>query len=296
VGAALTTGTARAPGDLRFGDLVLCAGTVPGSGLAERAAAAAGAGFSALSLFADDYAGARARGLSDADLRALLRDHGLIVAELDPLLTWLPEEPSGAGLSAEGHAFRAHGEDTFYAIAQALGARGLNAVLADPPGDLERVSGAFAGLCDRAARHGLLVHLEFLPWTRIGDAATAAAVVARAGRPNGGVMLDAWHHARSGAPHATIPAASVTAIQLCDAPARPEPDPVEETLHRRRLPGEGETDLAGLLRHLAAGGCRAPIGVEVFSDQLAARPVAEAARRAAETTRRVLADAGIAPR
>jgi sugar phosphate isomerase/epimerase len=276
---------------LGFGDLVLCAGSAPAAGFVERAAAAAAAGFAGLSLFADDYRRARAQGLSDADLRSVLRDHGLAVAELDPLLSWLPDDGAGAGLSAEGRAFAGHGEDEFYAIADALGARALNAVLADPPADLARVADAFGALCDRAAAHGLLVTLEFLPWTRIGDAATAARIVAQAGRPDGGVMLDSWHHARSGAPHASIPAPLVAAIQLADAPARPEPDPIDETLHRRLLPGAGDADLAGLLRHLAAGGCRAPIGVEVFSDALAALPVEELAMRAAAAARRVLAAA-----
>lgn len=276
------------------GDLVLCAGTVSGSGFVQRAAAAAAAGFAGLSLFAADYERARAAGLADADLRRVLRDHGLAVAELDPLLSWLPvEERDGAGLRAEGRAFAAHGEDDFYAIADALGgARAINAVLADPPADLDRVADAFAALCDRAARRGLAVTLEFLPWTHIGDAATAARIVERAGRPNGGVMLDAWHHARSDAPLASIPPARVAAIQLADAPARPEPDLVDETLHRRLLPGEGDADLAGLLRHLRAGGCTAPVGVEVFSDALAAGPLEEVAQRAADAARRVLAAAG----
>jgi sugar phosphate isomerase/epimerase len=270
-------------------DLVLCAGTVPASGLVERAAAAAAAGFAGLSLFAADYARARAKGLSDADLRRLLADHGLAVAELDPLLSWGPAS-GDAGLRAEGRAFAAHGEDDLYAIADALGgARAINAVLAEPPADLDRVADAFAALCERAAARGLAVTLEFLPWTRIGDAATAARVVERAAQPNGGVMLDAWHHARSGAPLASLPAARVTAIQLADAPARAEPDLVDETLHRRLLPGDGAQDLVGLVRHLRAGGCAAPIGVEVFSDALAALPVAEAARRAGDAARRVLA-------
>jgi sugar phosphate isomerase/epimerase len=280
--------------ELGFGDLVLCAGTVPRSGLAERAAAAAEAGFSALSLFADDYARARASGLSDADLRVLLRDHGLAVAELDPLLSWLPEDARGAGLTAEGRGFAAHGEEDFYRIADALGARSLNAVLAAPPPDLDRIADAFAALCDRASAHGLLVHLEFLPWTSIRDAATAAALVARARRANGGIMLDAWQHARSGAPLGSVSVEHVTAVQLADAPRTAEADPVAETLHRRLLPGQGDSDLVGLLRHLAAGSCRAPIGVEVFSDAIGALPVREAARRAGDAARRVLAAAGIA--
>ena len=62
----------------------------PGRALRERLAAAAGAGFAAISLWGRDYAAARAEGLSDADLRSMLDDHGLAVAELDPAWWWLP--------------------------------------------------------------------------------------------------------------------------------------------------------------------------------------------------------------
>ena len=279
-------------GRLGFGDLVLCAGTVPLSAFAERAAAAADAGFAALSLFPQDYRRARESGLRDAELRGILRDHGLAVAEIDPLLSWLPGGAAGAGVSEQGRAFLASGEDEFYAIADALGARSINAALADPgPVDLERVADAFGALCDRAAAHELLVTLEFLPWTRIRDAAIATSVVERAGRANGGVMLDSWHHVRSGAPLAAVDASRVFGIQLSDAPARAEADLVDETLHRRLLPGDGAGALAALLGHLAAGGCRAPIGVEVFSDSLAKEPLRDVARRAADALRRCLAAA-----
>lgn len=276
------------PGSLGFGDLVLCAGTVPASGLAERIAAAAEAGFAGVSLFPHDYHRARAAGLSDADLRALLRDHSVAIAEIDPLLAWLPG--AEAGVTDAGRAFLETDEGGFYAIADAVGARSINAALADP-GDasLDAIGDAFGALCERAAGHELLVTLEFLPWTRIRDCATAAAIVARAGAPNGGVMLDAWHRLRSGAPIATIDAARVRGIQICDAPAAAEPDAVEETLHRRRLPGEGDADVPRLLRHLAAGGCDAPIGVEVFSDALAAEPLRDVARRCAAAARACLA-------
>jgi sugar phosphate isomerase/epimerase len=79
------------------------------------------------------------------------------------------------------------------------------------------------------------------------------------------------------------------------AAARREADPIAETLHRRLVPGEGDADLVGLLRHLAAGGCTAPIGVEVFSDALAELPVREVARRVAAAARGVLAAASVAP-
>jgi len=64
------------------------------------------------------------------------------------------------------------------------------------------------------------------------------------------------------------------------------------TLHERQLPGDGEFDLDGIVGALRATGTEAPIGVEVFSDALHALTSNEAARRAAEATRRVLREAG----
>jgi sugar phosphate isomerase/epimerase len=107
-------------------------------------------------------------------------------------------------------------------------------------------------------------------------------------------MLDTWHWLRGGGTLADVkalPGARVGAVQLSDAPAQAEGDPVEETLKRRRLPGLGDADLVGLVRALDEAGSRAPIGVEVFSDELAARPVGEIARRCAEATRAVLREA-----
>ncbi|MCZ6782826.1 MAG: TIM barrel protein [Proteobacteria bacterium] len=279
-------------------DLVLCAGTGPRAPFAERAAAAAAAGFAGISVFVDDFEAARAKGLSEADLRAILADHGLRVAEVDPLLRWLPgSEPAtgtatGSGVSAEGVGFFRYGEDDFYRVADALGARSLNAVVyTDEPVETDSLVESFAGLCDRAAGHDLLVHLEFLPWTPVADAFAALAIAEAAGRRNGGIMLDTWHHFRGAVPDerlCELPGERVLAVQLSDAPAATEANPVEETLRRRLLPGEGDIDLPSLLRILREIGSPAPLGVEVFSDTLAALPMDEAARRAADTTRAAL--------
>jgi sugar phosphate isomerase/epimerase len=277
-------------------DLVLCAGTVPRASFREKVEAAADAGFAGVSLFVADYESARAGGSSDAELRGALADRGVAVADLDPLLAWIPGAGPGGGVTAEGMAFFRHGPDDFFRVADALGARSLNVALASDPG-LPRAALAehFADLCDRAAEHGLLVHLEFLPWSPVPDLRAALEVAELAGRPNGGVTLDAWHLARSGGAAddvRTAAGARILAVQLSDAPSVPEPDLVEETLHRRLLPGQGAIDLAGVVRAVAAIGAPAPLGVEVFSDALAALPAAEAARRAGDAARAVIAAAG----
>jgi sugar phosphate isomerase/epimerase len=277
-------------------DLVLCAGTLPrDTPWLERLAAASGAGFNGMSVWARDYDAAKRDGWSDADLRAQLDDHGLAVAELDPAWWWTPGDVDVASLVAIDtmDVFR-FGETEMFAIADALGARSINAadVLGGTWG-LDDAAAAFAGLCDRAAEHGLLVHLEFLPWSRIPDLATVWEVVRRADRLNGGVAVDAWHWFRSNTPSdlatlRTIPGSKVLGVQLDDAAAEPEANLMSATLHHRLLPGEGAVDLAALIGALRDIGSVAPIGVEVFSDSLHALGAIEGAQRAADATRAVL--------
>jgi sugar phosphate isomerase/epimerase len=276
-------------------DLVLCSGTVGRhTPFRDRLEAASAAGYAAVSLWGRDYQSARDEGYSDADLVALLDDHGLAVAELDPVWWWTP---GAAGFSiAPEHdpidVFR-FGEADLFRIAELLGARSLNA--ADVLGgdwDVTDAAECFAGLCDRAAEHGLLVHLEWLAWSRIADLATALEVVRLADRPNGGLNVDTWHCARTGTSAAdllAVPGARVLAIQLDDGPAQAEENLIEATLHDRLVPGEGAFDLPGYLRSLRAIGADAPIGIEVFSDELHANGPIEAARRAADATRALLA-------
>jgi sugar phosphate isomerase/epimerase len=197
----------------------------------------------------------------------------LSVGELDPAWWWLPEA-SEIHIPPEHdheHIFRFR-EPELFAVAEAVGARSLNAVdIFGGTWSLDDAAAAFAGLCDRAAEHGLLVHLEFLPWSRIPDLAAARQVVRTADRPNGGVMLDAWHYFRSGSDGEllrSMPGASILGIQLCDAPATPEPNPLHATLHERLLPGDGELALTALLADLRVTSTTAPLGVEVFSDVL----------------------------
>ena len=78
------------------------------------------------------------------------------------------------------------------------------------------------------------------------------------------------------------------AVQLSDAPEEPEANLVEETTRRRLLPGEGAIDLVELVRSLDAIDSTAPIGVEIFSDELAAKSPIDAARRAGAAARSVL--------
>jgi sugar phosphate isomerase/epimerase len=62
------------------------------------------------------------------------------------------------------------------------------------------------------------------------------------------------------------------------------PDMVDETINHRRLPGEGEFDVAGYVEACRNHGYGGPWGVEVLSAELRKLPIEEEFRRAYETS------------
>jgi sugar phosphate isomerase/epimerase len=270
-------------------DLVLCSGTIRAASFAHTVSAAGAAGFQGVSLYYDEYAIARAEGWSDADLRALLDDNGVAVAEIDGRMDWLPGDHGAPGVA------------DFVAAAGALEARSMTvlevhgrSIGTDVP--LDVAAEAFAAVCDRAADHDVLVHLEYFPWSGIPDFSVAHDIAETAGRTNGGVMVDVWHHVRgrdAGRLDFGGQCASVLAVQVSDVAAVPHGDVRVETLHHRLLPGQGVGDIAILLQALRDQGCTAPMEVEVYSDVLSRLPPADAARRAGCALRDVLIEAGL---
>jgi sugar phosphate isomerase/epimerase len=225
-----------------------------------------------------------------------IADAGLAIGELDAITTWLPgHEPPDEFPPELAASLRTNTADRLCAMGEEIGARSITVVEfygATP--SVDTASEAFAGVCDVAARHGIVVHLEFLPWTGIADLATAWAIVRGAGRSNGGLLIDSWHLFRSGSTLeelAAIPGDAIAYVQIDDAPAEAESDLSDETQHRRLVPGRGDLDLVGMIRALDATGYGGPIGVEVFSDVLLTQPMSDVARETADATRAVLAKA-----
>ena len=271
---------------LRSDDLVLCSGTIRNAPFDLTVRAAADAGFQGISLYYEEYRTARAAGWGDLDMATFMDDHGIAVAELDGRMDWLPGDTG------------APSTDEFVAAAASLGARSITVleVRGRRVGDtLARadVASAFASVCDRAADHGLLAHIEYYPQSGIPDLRTAYEIVQAAGRSNGGVMVDSWHHLRgpdAGRFDPGFPGESILAVQLGDVAPEPSADLAHEMMHHRLLPGTGAGDLAGLVRAVRDRGCTAPLEVEVYSDELAALDPFLAARRAMHALREVLMD------
>ena len=105
-----------------------------------------------------------------------------------------------------------------------------------------------------------------MPWTSVPDLRTANRIVAQAGQPNAGVLVDALHFDRSNSligELARIPADRLHYWQLCDGPAK-RPATTEEMMHaarfERMFPGEGGIDLVSLIRAMPAD---IPVSIEV---------------------------------
>jgi sugar phosphate isomerase/epimerase len=178
----------------------------------------------------------------------------------------------------------------FLDVASALGAKAV--LVAGDDTDRSRLAASFAAFCDAAAPHGLTADLEFMPWTAVRNCADARAIVETADRPNGRILVDSLHAARSGttiADLAALPRGMLSYAQICDAPVE-IPTTTEGLIHTARLerllPGEGGIDLRAMFATLPDD---IPISIELPNEAAKTRlGVREWARRALESSRRVL--------
>ena len=164
--------------------------------------------------------------------------------------------------------------------------------IGDYSGTIEDGGDAFGRLCDRSADHGLLVGVEWVPFTNIYDAADAMALVERADRHNGGVCADIWHHQRGAndiEQIRAIPGEKVMAIQMSDGSIEPTLDSYYEDCLRTRVPpGEGEMDVAGFIAILRQAGADVPWDLEVCNDEVWNADATEWVQRCADGLRAAL--------
>lgn len=166
-----------------------------------------------------------------------------------------------------GEDFDVAATKPFLEVSAALGARAILVAGDDP--DEARLTASYARFCEAAAPYGLTADLEFMPWTKVPDARAAMRIVEAAGQPNGGILVDSLHVARSTTTLddlKAIPRAWLHYAQICDAPAG-VPKTHAELIYTARcarlLPGHGGIDLAGIFAALPAD---LPISIEIPND------------------------------
>lgn len=226
----------------------------------DRIRLAAEHGFSGIGLWVGHYERLEQEGRAPGELQSLLDDHGLVLAEIEVI--------PGLGADGPGGAKAAELEAIAWRIADAFESRYLQVI--GPGGDdLDAAAAAFGSLCDRAGDHGLVVGLEFLPFTDIVSLHDALAIVQHADRPNGGICVDVWHlerGVRDLTALASLDGRWITGLQLNDGAAQAEnADYYTDCLENRRAPGAGEFDLASIVNAVRRTKTSVPWSLEVPS-------------------------------
>ena len=263
----------------------LWSATLLGAGFRTRLDAAVSADLTGMTVGPGDVE-ALGAGVGDAAQRA--RDLGVDTLIAEAYTEWYPHAVPPVPFES-----LAWDVDTFRRTASVFGCRDVCLVApfkTDQP--LDALAERFAAACDAFAVDGHTVHLEFSPFPPIGSLATAWSILQSADRPNAGITVDSWHFFR-GDPDLdllrSIPGDRITSVQLNDGSAEIVESLVKDTFLHRRLPGEGDFDLVGLVDALRSIDALHVVGAEVLSAELsAAMPPAELVRRAAAACERVL--------
>lgn len=270
------------------GDLIPFASSDPSPfDLAARADAAARAGYVGIGLETSDLRHCKER-YGYAGIRRILADAGLTYLEFEVLTDWFTSGERRAASDAQrAFLLEAAGElgaQKIKTIGDAHGGMD-NAIPRDWPLDL--LAEAYGQLAREAAHVGAQITLELVPGTGVRDLPTARAIAEGANEPNAGMLIDIWHLARGNISYEDVlelPPALINAVEIDDAMRLQEGTIFEDTIRRRKLPGEGELDVPRFLRCVMDTGYDGVYGVEMVSDEHRARSLEEAACRSFETT------------
>jgi sugar phosphate isomerase/epimerase len=255
----------------------------------DRVEAAARAGWKGMGLIPDDVDATAAK-IGHAEMKRILAANGIKYVELEFLVDW--------HLDGERRKKSDELRVRLLAIAEIFGARNIKVgpslgqdVHHPRPEelvpDIPRMQEAFAVLCRDAAKHGTAIVLEVMPFGNVRTIEAGRAIVEGANQSNGGLLLDIWHMGRGGIDYneiATIPHRFISSIELDDADEKVVGSLWEDTIHHRRLPGEGVLHPRTFIRCVQTAGYRGPWGVEILSESFRKLPLTEMAQKSFEAT------------
>jgi sugar phosphate isomerase/epimerase len=214
------------------------------------------------------------------EMKQILDDNGIRQVELEFLTDWFLE-----GERKKASDIR---KRNLFDAAEVLNARHIKV------GDffqeqcsLPRLIEAFAILCGEAAQHGTRIGFELMPFAMIRTLEESVAMVKGAGSPNGGIVFDLWHIVKLGIPYEKIcrvPQEYVVGVELNDGTFTAPWSLHEDTIHHRRLCGDGEFNIRSFVQGMQKAGYTGPWGIEVLSAELRTRPLEELTKRAFQTT------------
>ncbi|MCX2723133.1 bifunctional sugar phosphate isomerase/epimerase/4-hydroxyphenylpyruvate dioxygenase family protein [Roseibium salinum] len=231
--------------------------------LKEKLAAIAAAGFDGVEIFENDFLAFDA---SPREVGQMVRDHGLEIVLFQPFRDFegMPEPQRTRAFDRAERKFD---------LMQELGTDLVLICSNVSPislGGIDRAADDFHALGERAAGRGIRIGYEALAWGRhVSDHRDAWEIVRRADHPNVGLILDSFHTlARKIDPETirAVPGDKIFFVQLADAP-RIDMDPLYWSRHFRNMPGEGDLDVSGFMRAVAATGYDRVVSLEIFNDQ-----------------------------
>lgn len=242
--------------------------------------AAAEAGFDALAPDVFWLRALEAEGLPLDTLAAAMRDRELACMEISGIAIGSPEQTE-----------RELEENLRYA--RALGAELVNTRIVEDvdPAIVGRLKSAVEAFRERgAAGGGTRVALEFSRGSRLNGLRASLALVEQIDEPGIGVTLDTWHfflhpEGPDWQTLESLPISLLANVQLSDGVAYGEGEFGEATMHRRRMPGAGDFDLARCAGSLSARGFDGAIVLEVLNAQERGRPLSDYASHALRSAR-----------
>lgn len=228
-------------------------------------------------------------------MRSEILAGGLELGPLDPVGEWAGGGHPRSGRARDGlRALLDFNRDELFDIARALEVTAVTAIFPSRRAPaLDTATRDFQLLCSFAARHGIRVGLEFMPFSGVPDLTTAWAIVSGAGCANGGLVFDTWHYLRGRPDPAllqALPGERIFEVQVSDVEPEQRGELVSETMTARRLPEPESGPLVALVRKLVEKPGLGRVGLEVMSSELWSRLSAqELGRECARSLERVLA-------
>jgi len=255
--------------------------TLDATPLGEALAIARRTGWEGIEMRRGDFDAALATGRSAGEVLDLLRGGGLPVACVGVELGWMFAE--GAERKRLLQIFAEQCER-----AVALGCPMLMSPSDMRRGELQRAAASVREVGDIAARHGLRLGVEFMCQAeQFNTLARLRELIALAGHPACGLLLDTYHFQRGGGAARDLDdlaPGELVYVQYSDVPPRVEAG----NLRDRLPPGRGVVPFADLFARLAKAGYTGWLSYEAPNPEAWARDPESVAREAFAATRAVL--------
>jgi sugar phosphate isomerase/epimerase len=249
--------------------------------LPDALAAAGAAGWDGVELRRLDYARAAEAGRDAAWVAETVRASGLAVACVGVELGWMWAD--GAERARLLGVF-----DEQCARAAALGCDTVMSPVDKGRGDAGRAAASVREVGDIAARHGVRLAIEFNSQAeQLHTLEPLREILAKAGHPMCGLLLDTYHIGRSGVTLRALEdvrPAEVVYVQYSDVPRATTPGQVLDRLP----PGRGIVPFKELFALVAAKGYGGFLSYEAPNTEAWTRPALDVAREALAATRAVL--------